>query len=315
MARTAFVYHPAFLDHDSGPGHPECPQRLLSILEQLERHHLLSRGLCLTPTQASIESIALNHSPEHIKRIARLSTLGRLIPETPDTMVSPTTYQAARLAAGALQQAIDAIMEGRADNGFCAVRPPGHHAEYAQAMGFCYFNNIAIAARYLQERYQIGRVAIIDWDVHHGNGTQHSFEEDPSVFFFSIHQYASFFFPGTGALNEKGKGPGLGATLNVPVPPGFPEADYLQVFREELRPVMDRFHPGFILVSAGFDAHRDDPLAHLQLTEQGFENITREVVQLAQDHCQGRLVSTPEGGYDFNATAASVEAHLQVLMG
>jgi acetoin utilization deacetylase AcuC-like enzyme len=315
MSRTALLYHPYFLEHDAGPGHPECPSRLTAIMERLDGSQVLGQLLLLTPPPASRETIGLVHSPAHVDRMARLSSRGGLVPETPDTVVSPATYQAALLAAGAVQQAVDAVMEGRAANGFCIVRPPGHHAERDQAMGFCYFNNIAIAARYLQSRHGVGRVAILDWDVHHGNGTQHSFEDDPSVFFFSIHEYSSYFFPGTGAHHEMGRGPGYGTTLNAPVPPGFGDAEYLRIFRDQLRPAIDRFRPEFILLSAGFDAHWADPLGHIELTEHGFAALTAEVLAMAREHCQGRLVSTLEGGYDFAATAASVEAHLQVLMG
>jgi len=315
MVRTAFAYHPVFLDHDSGSGHPERPGRLRAILERLEQSDLLNQLVHLTPTEASVEHITRIHSPDHVDHIAYLSELGRLVPETPDTLVSPATYQAARVAVGAVLQAAEAVVEGRADNAFCAVRPPGHHAEHEQAMGFCYFNNIAVAARYLQERHGVEKVAIVDWDVHHGNGTQHSFEEDPSVFFFSVHMHSPFFFPGTGAREEQGRGQGLGATLNVPLPSGQGDAEYLRVFQEELRPAIDRFQPDFILVSAGFDAHYADPLAGMRLSEEGFGKLTQEVVEMAADHCQGRLVAGLEGGYDLEALAASVERHLQVLLG
>lgn len=315
MAHTALVYHPDFLEHDSGRGHPERPERLSAIVERLERNGLLERCVRPTPNEASVESIVRVHAPGHVEHIARLASLGRLVAETPDTLVSAATYRAARLAVGGVQQAVDEVVAGRVANACCTVRPPGHHAERNQVMGFCYFNNIAIAARYLQDRHGIEKVAIVDWDVHHGNGTQHSFEEDPSVFFFSIHQFSPFFFPGTGARSEKGRGSGVGTILNAPQSAGQTDADYLRVFREELRPAIDRFEPGFILVSAGFDAHRADPLANMELSEQGFEEMSREVVGMAADHCQGRLVSVLEGGYDLEALAASVEAHLQVLLG
>ena len=312
MPPTAFSYHPDFLAHDTGPGHPECALRLETIHERLERRHILGQTLQLTPEAASLEYIGAHHTASHIKQIAKLSNAKELVALTPDTIGSPATYRTARLATGAVLQAIDVVMEKRAANAFCAVRPPGHHAEYNQVMGFCFFNNIGIAARYLQMKYRIGKVAIIDWDVHHGNGTQHSFEEDASVFFFSIHQ--SPHYPGTGARWEKGRGPGQGSTLNVPVAAGQGNSEYIKIFRQELRPALDEFKPDFILLSAGFDAHRDDPLGNIQLTEKGYETLTWEVMQMARDHCCGRLVSVLEGGYAFEATAASVETHLQVLM-
>ena len=312
MHQTAFTYHPDFLAHDTGPGHPECAERLETIHQHLERRHILGRILPLTPEAASLEHIRAHHTPAHINKIAQLSTANGPVALTPDTIGSPATFQTACLATGAVLQAIDAVMEKRAVNAFCAVRPPGHHAEFNQIMGFCFFNNIGIGARYLQSKYHIGKVAIIDWDVHHGNGTQHSFEEDPSVFFFSIHQ--SPHYPGTGARREKGRGPGQGFTLNVPLAAGVGNSEYLKVFRTELRQALDVFKPDFILLSAGFDAHRDDPLGNMQLTEEGFGMLTREVVNLARDHCCGRLVSVLEGGYALAATAASVETHLRVLM-
>jgi len=240
--------------------------------------------------------------------------LGRLVAETPDTVVSPATYRVARLAVGGALAAVDAVMAGRIDNAFCAVRPPGHHAEYEQAMGFCYLNNVAIAARHLQVHHGLERIAIVDWDVHHCNGTQHCFEDDPSVFVFSVHQFAPGFFPRTGAREERGVGAGEGRTLNVPLPPGCTDADYQRAIEEQLRPALHEFRPEFVLVSAGFDSHRADPLGGMQLTEAAFGQMTRAVVEMASEHCQGRLVSVLEGGYDLGALAASVEAHMRALL-
>jgi len=314
MARTAFYFHPEFLEHQGGANHPECPERLVAIMDTLDREGLLDQLGVRQPGPAPVESLTRIHSPAHVEHLARLSSLGRLVAIGPDTGLNPSTFGAACLAAGAAAEAIDAVMAGEVNNAFCAVRPPGHHAEREQAMGFCYLNNVAIGARHTQERHGLSRVAILDWDVHHGNGTQHSFEEDPSVFFFSIHQFSPFFYPGTGAAHEQGRGPGLGYTLNAPVPPGATDADFLRVFRQVLRPAIDRFRPELILLSAGFDAHRDDPLGELELSAEGFAELTAEVRRMAEDHCQGRLVSLLEGGYDFTATAASVAAHLRVLM-
>ncbi|MBI2503547.1 MAG: histone deacetylase [Candidatus Latescibacteria bacterium] len=314
MARTAFYYHPDYLEHQAGPDHPERPERLIALMEGLERSALLDQLGVRQPGPAQVQSLTRIHSPGHVEHIARLSALGRMVSLGPDTGLSPATYHAACLAVGAVEEAIDAVAAGEVDNAFCAVRPPGHHAERDQAMGFCYFNNVAIGARHLQERHHLDRVAIIDWDVHHGNGTQHSFEEDPTVFFFSIHQFGPYFYPGTGAVHEQGRGPGLGYTLNAPMPPGSTDADYLRVFRQVLRPAVDRFRPEFILISAGFDAHQADPLGEMELSAEGFAALTAQARSMAEDHCQGRLVSLLEGGYDLEATAASVEAHLRVLM-
>ena len=312
MARTALFYHPDCIAHDAGQGHPERPQRLHSIMEHLENRDLLDHVLVSTPAEADVASIEYIHSSTHVERLSRLSALGRPVAVTTDTVVCPATYRAARLAAGAVQEAVDAVVKNRVDNCFCLVRPPGHHAEHEEMMGFCFFNHVAIAARYLQVRHAVGKVAIIDWDVHHGNGTQHSFEADSTIFFFSIHQFPHY--PGTGARMECGHGPGTGYTLNAPMPPGTGDAEYIRVFREELRPAIAAFDPDFILISAGFDAHRADPLGAVQLTERGFEHLTREVLSMAADHCGGRLVSTLEGGYDLAATSASAAAHLGALM-
>jgi acetoin utilization deacetylase AcuC-like enzyme len=202
-------------------------------------------------------------------------------------------------------------MEKRADNAFCAVRPPGHHAESGHAMGFCLFNNVAIAARYFQKRYGLERIAIVDWDVHHGNGTQHVFYDDPTVFFFSTHQYP--WYPGTGGADERGEGKGEGYTLNVPLSAGMGDKEYLDVFNRTLRLALKAYRPDAIIISAGFDAHRDDPLAGMNLTAEGYKALTRVVKEIAAEHAQGRVLSCLEGGYNLAALAASVEGHLRVL--
>lgn len=313
IVRTAFVFHPVFLEHNPGRGHPESARRLSAVVQRLEERGLLDRALRLTPEPAPIEAITRVHDASYVRRIEDSSRAGRLFREDADTVGSPATYEAACRAAGAVLAAVDAVMRGDISNAFCAVRPPGHHAERDCAMGFCFFNNVAIGARHLQDRHGLKRVAIIDWDVHHGNGTQNAFYEDPSVFYFSIHQYPHY--PGSGTRGQKGSGRGAGLTLNAPVPAGATEADYLHVFREELKPAIDGFKPEFILVSAGFDAHADDPLAGILLTEQSYAALTRLVMDMAEAHCGGRLVSVLEGGYNLDALAASVEAHLRTLMG
>ena len=314
LTSTALLTHPFYMDHDSGPGHPECPGRLRAILDRLSAGPELggrTRARYLTPDEAAVETIEAIHSREHISRIEELSNAGYLVPVAADTVISQATYRAALLACGGVQRAVDEIMAGSAKNAFCAHRPPGHHAEYEQAMGFCYFNHVAVGARYAQQRHGLEKVGIIDWDVHHGNGTQHSFEADPTVFFFSIHQFPHY--PGTGARSECGRDSGLGTTLNAPVPAGYGNAEYEQIFSEVLIPAMEEFQPDFLFVSAGFDAHRSDPLGGVELTEDGFETLTKLVMDIAAEHCGGRLVSVLEGGYNLDATAASVERHLEVL--
>ena len=308
---TLLLTSPRYLDHDMGHGHPERPQRLVAIQERLAQADL--PGLVYAePAAANLESVTANHDPEHVELILRLSGASRPIALTPDTFVGPATYEAALLAAGGSLQAADAVMAGEARNAFCLHRPPGHHAERNQAMGFCFFNHVAIAARHLLARHGLQRVAIVDWDVHHGNGTQNSFYADGDVFYFSVHQ--EMHFPFTGMAHETGSGEGLGTTLNVPLSAGHGDDDYLRIFREQLRTALEAFQPEFLLVSTGFDAHADDPLGDMQLSTDGFAALTQEATKLADDLCGGRLVSLLEGGYDLGSTAAAAEAHVRVLL-
>lgn len=312
MARTAFVYHPDFLQHDTGGNHPECPERLEAIIKRLSGGKLWDKLLHIEPLEAPTSALDRVHAPSHILQVETLAQVSQVTQLTLDNIGSAATPRAARLAAGAPLRAIDEVLAGRADNAFCCVRPPGHHAEFDQIIGFCFFNNIAVGAKYLREECGVEKVAIVDWDVHHGNGTQHTFDLDASVFFSSIHQYPHW--PGSGSLGERGMGAGQGYTQNIPVPAGSTDADYLANFREHLAPALDRFKPNFLLLSAGFDAHRADPLSQTLLSEDGYRQLTDILLEIAAKHCGGRLVSLLEGGYDLEATAASVEAHLEALL-
>jgi acetoin utilization deacetylase AcuC-like enzyme len=312
MGKTGFVYHPAYLDHDMGPGHPESPNRLRAIVQQLEQSGTLARLARIEPRKAEEEWITQVHTPGYVASLNRHAPRSGRVSLDPDTSMSPGSLTAAYLAAGGALAAADAIMAKQVDHTFCAVRPPGHHAEAGRAMGFCLFNNVAIATRYIQRRYGLTRVLIVDWDVHHGNGTQHSFEDDPSVLFFSTHQYPHY--PGTGRETERGKGAGEGFTINVPMEAGEGDDEYRTVFRKVLVPAADDFKPEFVIISAGFDAHRDDPLASMALTEAGYADLTDIVVGIAKRHAQGRILSSLEGGYNLRALAASVEAHVQALL-
>ena len=312
MGNTGLIYDPRYLEHDMGAGHPESPHRLRAIMQRLEQSGLASALTRIEPRKAEDEWVALVHQPRYLEFLNQQApTHGRLSLDA-DTAMSSGSLTAAYLAAGAALAGVDAIMAGQVEHVFCAVRPPGHHAEADRAMGFCFFNNVAIAARYVQKRYGVRRVLIVDWDVHHGNGTQHSFDQDPSVLFFSTHQYPHY--PGTGRATERGIGAAEGLTINVPMEAGEGDDEYRTVFQRVLVPAADLFKPEFVIVSAGFDAHRDDPLANMGLTEAGYADLTAIVAGIAARHCRGRLLSSLEGGYNLAALSMSVERHIRSLV-
>ena len=312
MGNTGFIYDPRYLEHDMGAGHPESPQRLRAIMQRLEQSGVAAALARIEPRKAEDEWVTLVHQPKYVAFLNQQAPAQGRLSLDADTSMSPGSLAAAYLAAGAALAGVDAIMAQRAQHVFCAVRPPGHHAEADRAMGFCFFNNVAIAARYVQKRYGLRRVLIVDWDVHHGNGTQHSFDEDPSVLFFSTHQYPHY--PGTGRAAERGSGAAEGLTINVPMEAGEGDDEYRTVFQKVLVPAADAFKPEFVIISAGFDAHRDDPLASMGLTEAGYADLTAIVAGIAVRHCGGRLLSSLEGGYNLKALSMSVERHIQVLM-
>ncbi len=312
MGKTGLVYHPAYLGHDMGAGHPESPNRLRAIMQQLEQSGTAARLTMIAPREAEDEWIMPIHTPAYLSMLKTNAPASGRLSLDPDTSMSPGSLTAAYLAAGGVLAAVDAIMNKQVEHVFCAVRPPGHHAEAGRAMGFCLFNNVAIAARYVQKKYGLKRVLIVDWDVHHGNGTQHSFEDDPSVLFFSTHQFPHY--PGTGRESERGRGAGEGFTINVPMEAGEGDEEYRAVFRKSLVPAADAFKPEFVIVSAGFDAHKDDPLASMGLTEEGYADLTGIVAGIAKRHAEGRILSSLEGGYHLTSLAASVDRHIQALL-
>jgi acetoin utilization deacetylase AcuC-like enzyme len=312
MGKTGLVYDPRYLDHDMGAGHPESPNRLRAIMQQLEQSGTAARLTRIEPREAKDEWITEIHTPSYLAMLKTHAPTNGRVSLDPDTSMSSGSLTAAYLAAGGTLAAVDAIMSRQVDHVFCAVRPPGHHAESGRAMGFCLFNNVAIASRYIQKKYGLKRVLIVDWDVHHGNGTQHSFEDDPSVLFFSTHQYPHY--PGTGGATERGRGAGEGYTINVPMEAGGGDEEYHAIFLKTLMPAADDFKPEFVIVSAGFDAHRDDPLASMGLTEAGYADLTNIVAGIAERHAQGRILSSLEGGYNLTALAASVDRHIQALL-
>lgn len=311
MKPLGFVYHEDFLKHDTGPGHPERPDRLKAIVARLNQSDIFQNIRQLRPVPASPDWIQKVHPISYIQTIERRCLAGETLLDSGDTHVCKESYGIALLAAGGVLRAIDEVMAGNSTRIFCAVRPPGHHAETETVMGFCLFNNVAIGARYAQHKYAIGRIAILDWDVHHGNGTQEIFWRDPSVLYISTHQYP--LWPGTGASNEIGEGAGEGFTLNCPMRPGSGEAEFIDAFENRILPALHKFRPELLIISAGFDAHAADPLANISLTEGSFAKFTQFASEIATKYCNGRIVSVLEGGYDLDALARSVEAHLKAL--
>lgn len=312
MGKTGLVYDLRYLDHDMGMSHPESPNRLRAIMQHLEQSGTLQRVTRIEPRRAEDEWVTQIHQPGYLAALTKHAPTHGRVSLDPDTSMSPGSLTAAYLAAGAALAAVDAIMNQTVNHVFCAVRPPGHHAEAGRAMGFCLFNNVAIAARYAQKRYGLQRILIVDWDVHHGNGTQHSFEDDPSVLFFSTHQFPHY--PGTGRGTERGTGAGEGFTINVPMKAGGGDEDYRTVFHKTLVPAADTYKPDFVMISAGFDAHKDDPLASMELTDAGYAELTAIVAGIAKRYAHARILSTLEGGYNLTALAASVDSHLTALL-
>jgi len=308
--RVGFYDHPVFREHDSGAGHPERPQRLDAIRRGIRQAGLEPRLRMMTPRPATREELRTVHTAGHIDRVAE--TNGKTTRFDPDTQAGPHSYAAALLAAGSVVDAVDRVLVGEIDRVFCAVRPPGHHAEPDRAMGFCLFNNVAVgAARALAAG--LTRVAVVDFDVHHGNGTQDIFYDDPRMLYVSSHAYP--FYPGTGGLDEVGEGKGEGFTVNLPLPATMGDGEYARIYRELVEPVVRAFDPELVLVSAGFDPHRDDPLAGMAVTERGFAAVAQSCLAGASGSAKGRAVFVLEGGYDLDGIAASAGQVMKVLLG
>jgi acetoin utilization deacetylase AcuC-like enzyme len=311
---TAIVTSKSLVKHKTPQGHPESPERLTAIIEQLEK---IQNTKWITPRTALLEELCLVHTPEYVKlvqdQVAALQPpLAMRFLSTGDVTICPDSFDAACLAAGSVLTACDAVMKKEVANAFCAVRPPGHHATSDRGMGFCLFNNVAIGAEYVKKTYGVKKIVIIDWDLHHGNGTQDIFYEDPSVFYFSTHQEA--IYPGTGHSDECGRAAGLGTTMNCPIKPGAASAGaVIAAFQEKLVPAMEQFQPEFVFISAGFDAHRLDPLGALELSTAHFVLLTEIVMSIAKRWAQKRIVSVLEGGYNLEALALSAKEHLLAL--
>jgi acetoin utilization deacetylase AcuC-like enzyme len=310
-AQTALVYDDIYKAHLTDEGHPEAPGRCDAIMAALESASYASQLLRLAPRAASDEDLIPCHSPEYLDVVQQAILAGDRQLPTGDTLISERSLEVARYAAGGVLTAIDAVMSGSSRNAFCVVRPPGHHASVYRGSGFCVFNNVAVGARYAQRCHGIERVLIVDWDVHHGNGTQDIFYSDDSVFFFSTHQ--SPWYPHTGHAPERGSGPGVGFTMNCPFPAGSGRSQVLGALTDRLRPAADWFKPQLVLISAGFDAREGDPLGEFRLTDGDFADMTAIVMAIADQHAAGRLVSVLEGGYHLPGLASAAAAHVGAL--
>jgi len=309
--KVGFVYDPIYLKHDTGQ-HVENAKRLEVIMSHLEKTGLKQQLTLIKPRAASVEELLSVHYEQHISHIQDVAQSGGGWLDL-DTVMSPDSYEAAIYAAGGIIRATEAVMSGEVGSAFALVRPPGHHATPGRAMGFCLFNNVAIAVKYALSKYNLERIAIIDFDVHHGNGTQEAFYDNPQVMYISTHEYP--FYPGTGDVGETGSGAAKGTKVNIPLRAGCGDSEYLQVFEQIIVPVVRRFKPQLILVSAGYDSHWADEIAMMQVTTTGFAQMVGIIKQIADELCSGRLVFSLEGGYNLDALATSVKATFDVLLG
>jgi len=309
---TGIVQDVRYMDHVANTYHPESEQRLEVLYEMLQEPEMKGRFVEVPPRMATQEELELIHVPSYIQLVA--ATAGRSMTMLdPDTYACSKSYETARLAAGGTLAAVDKVMGGELDDAFAFIRPPGHHAEANRAMGFCLFNNVAIAASYALKTHKLAKALIIDWDLHHGNGTQHSFYDRADVLFFSTHQYP--YYPGTGNFNEVGRGAGKGFTINVPLSPGPGDAEYMLIFEEILEPIAREYRPDIIFVSAGFDIYYQDPLGGMQVTPEGFANLAKIILELARDAGNGKVVFVLEGGYHLDGLRDAVREVLKTMRG
>lgn len=313
MGTTGLLIDDRFRRHDTGSNHPDAPDRLTVIKEALTEAGCVDTCDRIEPIVLSDALLQHVHTHDYLTRLDAACRQGYPYIDVPDSTICPESYEIAKLAAGGVVKAARMIASGTLKRAFCAVRPPGHHAETDRSMGFCLLNNIAIAAKVLKDEFQFGRQLILDFDVHHCNGTQHTFDADPSVLVISLHGHPNYLYPGTGFEEEGGVGTGRGYTINIPFMPGATDEDYREAFNDRIIPAVARYAPQMILVSAGFDAHDDDPLGNLSLSDAIFAWMTQKLVELAERHCQGRLLSVLEGGYDHGVLSRCVPEHVRLL--
>ncbi len=311
MAKVGIVLDKLYVDHDNGPGHPETYERILAIVDMLNYTKMMDEVVRIEPRDATKEEITLVHTPGHYDKIASTKGKPRVFLDA-DTTTCAVSFDAALRAAGGTIAAIDSVLSGEVDRAFPIVRPPGHHAEADRPMGFCLFNNVAVGAAYLTQVKGLDRVLVIDWDVHHGNGTQHIFEDSSKVLYFSSHQFP--FYPGTGAAEEVGTGDGKGYTVNVPMEPGMGDNEFIKIFQEILKPIIEQYKPEFILVSAGFDIFFEDPLGGMKVTPEGFAKLTRQLTDQADRVCNGKIIFLLEGGYNLDGLWISTKEMLEELL-
>ena len=311
--KSGFLYDPVYLKHDTGAGHPECSERLVTTMHHLQAQPWFSQLHPVVARAAEQEWLETVHDYHYIDRAKQTCAAGIPILDSMDVSVCKDSFEVALQATGGVLELADQLMTSQIDNGFALVRPPGHHAEKTMALGFCLFNNVAILARYLQKYHGLDKILILDWDVHHGNGTQHTFDDDPSVMYISTHQYP--YYPGTGAWYETGTGRGEGTTLNCPMSAGAGDNDYEQAFMDKILPKIDQFSPELIIISAGFDAHKDDPLGHINLSTGFYAWMTEVLMEKAEKHACGKIISVLEGGYHLKRLPECVAAHIAILSG
>jgi len=311
VRRTGIVRDDRFLEHKTGVHHIEVPRRLETVYRMLDRDALIERLVPIAPRFISLEELETIHTPQYIEKI--MDTAGEpLLYLDPDTVTSEKTCAAAFLAAGSVLEAVRCVMAGELDNAFALIRPPGHHAEKNRQMGFCIFNNMGLAAEYARMQFGLSRILVVDWDLHHPNGTQHIFEQTDQVLLFSTHRFP--FFPGSGDVSEIGHGKGTGFTINVPLPSQKNDTDFCDIYSSILVPLAREYQPQLILVSAGFDTHHDDPIGGMRVTERGFAYLTETLMTLADETCQGKIVFMLEGGYDLGAMRKSAKAVLETML-